>query len=71
MSDAGLNDKVSFRAMRDPLNGDETLITVEGIVVRERWGHRADHFTIRTLEHPPRTFVRLASAIEVIAKAPL
>jgi hypothetical protein len=70
MTDIELNDKVRFRAMADPLNGDESPVMVEGIVVRGPWGTRAQQVTIRTLEAPPRTFARLVVNVEVIAKAP-
>ncbi|SRR6266568_3725123 len=60
-----LNDQVKFRAMRDPLGDDETVIVITGTVVRA-WGKPAadPYVTIKTGDH--RIFVRCTSAVAVI-----
>jgi hypothetical protein len=70
--DFGEGDLVRFRAMQDPLNGDETLVQVTGIISRV-WTN-GKYVTILTdvicaCCDKPRTFVRFAASVELIEKA--
>lgn len=58
--DIKLHDTVRFRE-----NAEVGMI--EGTVWRAPWGTRSTMVTIKTLEDPPRTFVRLASEVTVIS----
>jgi hypothetical protein len=63
-------DRVSFSAMRDPLNGDETLVEITGTVSRV-WTN-GKYVTILTHVacaccDKPRTFVRCISAVSLIS----
>jgi hypothetical protein len=62
-------DIVSFPVMADPLNGDESLVTVKGKVIRGPWGRTRANVTVRTLEEPSRLFARQIASVELVRKA--